>query len=84
MPDDPGIGLEVDPGLLGDAHVGIGSDFDGVSMLPAQLPDVASYPVITQGLLDRGYTAAQIHKIMSGNLLRAMKGAERVARELAK
>jgi membrane dipeptidase len=51
-------------------HVGYGADYDGVSLLPTQLDDVASYPVITQALLDRGYSAEQIHKIMSGNIHR--------------
>lgn len=51
-------------------HVGFGADYDGVSLLPTQLDDVASYPLITQALLDRGYSAEQIHKIMSGNIHR--------------
>ena len=42
--------------IAGIDHVGLGSDFDGVSALPRQLEDVSTYPVITQGLLDRGYT----------------------------
>lgn len=61
--------------------VGLGSDFDGVSKLPAQLEDVSTYPYITQELLNRKYTAEQIHKIMGLNLLRVMRAAERVARE---
>ncbi len=61
--------------VAGIDHVGIGSDYDGVSMLPAQLEDVSTYPRITQGLLDRGYTAEQIHKVMSGNIMRVMKEA---------
>ncbi|HBJ38053.1 MAG TPA: membrane dipeptidase [Planctomycetaceae bacterium] len=59
-------------------HVGIGSDFDGVPMVPAQLEDVSSYPLLTQGLLDRGYDAAAIRKIMGENLMRAMAKAESV------
>ena len=65
--------------IAGIDHVGIGSDFDGVGMLPKQLEDVSTYPVITQELLNRGYSAEQIHKIMSGNLLRVMRGAEKAA-----
>ena len=68
--------------VAGIDHVGIGSDFDGVSMLPEQLPDVASYPLITQALLDRGYSPEDIHKILSGNILRVLRKAEEVAREL--
>lgn len=68
--------------VAGIDHVGIGSDFDGVSMLPEQLPDVASYPLITQALLDRGYSPEDIHKILSGNILRVLRKAEKVAQEL--
>jgi N-acyl-D-amino-acid deacylase len=63
--------------VAGIDHVGIGSDFDGVTMLPAQLEDVSTYPIITQELLNRGYTAAEIHKILSGNVLRVLRAAER-------
>ena len=65
--------------VAGIGHVGIGSDYDGVSSLPKQLGDVSTYPVITQALLDRGYTETEIHKIMSGNVMRALREAERVS-----
>jgi len=70
--------------VAGIDHVGIGSDFDGVSMLPEQLKDVSAYPLITQELLNRGYTPTDIRKIMGENLLRALRGAEQTARELRK
>jgi len=65
--------------IAGIDHVGLGSDYDGVSTLPTDLPDVSSYPVITQELLNRGYTARQIRKILGQNLLRVMRAAEKVA-----
>ena len=65
--------------VAGVEYVGIGSDFDGVSVLPTQLEDVSSYPYITQGLLDRGYTDEQIQGILGGNLLRVMRGVEACA-----
>jgi len=65
-------------------HVGIGSDYDGVGKLPEQLEDVSTYPLITQGLLDRGYSDSDIRKINGGNVLRALREAERVAAELSK
>lgn len=68
--------------VAGIDHVGLGSDFDGVSMLPDQLEDVSTYPVITQELLNRGYQEKDIHKIMSGNILRAFGQAERVSQKL--
>ncbi len=70
--------------VAGVDHVGIGSDFDGVSMLPEQLKDVSAYPLLTQELLNRGYKPEDIRKILGGNLLRALQGAEQTARELRK
>ncbi|MBI5760176.1 MAG: membrane dipeptidase [Planctomycetales bacterium] len=66
--------------IAGIEHVGIGSDYDGITMTPKQLDDVSTYPVITQELLNRGYTADQIHRVMSGNILRVMRQAELVAK----
>jgi membrane dipeptidase len=64
-------------------HVGLGSDFDGVSgALPAEIDSAADLPKITQALLDRGYSEGDIRKILGGNLLRVMKDVERVSREL--
>jgi membrane dipeptidase len=68
--------------VAGVDHVGLGSDYDGVSSLPAQLEDVSTYPYITQGLLDRGYSADDIRKILGGNVMRVWTGAEKVAKEL--
>ncbi|ATC92895.1 dipeptidase [Pseudoalteromonas tunicata] len=63
--------------LIGIEHVGIGSDYDGVGdSLPIGLKDVASYPNLVQGLLDRGYSEADITKILSGNVLRVWQQVE--------
>lgn len=64
--------------------VGIGSDFDGVPKLPTQMNDVSCYPLLTQIMLDRGYTKAQIHKVLGGNLMRVFAEAEKVSREWGK
>ena len=64
--------------IAGINHVGVGSDYDGVSKLPTQLEDVSGYPFITQALLDRGYSEEDIIKIMGGNLLRVMRDAQQV------
>jgi membrane dipeptidase len=50
--------------------------------VPRQLEDVSTYPKITQGLLDRGYSEPDIRKILGGNLLRALRGAEETAARL--
>jgi membrane dipeptidase len=59
-------------------HVGLGSDFDGISAVPRQLEDVSCFPHITQELLTRGYNREQIHKILGGNVFRAFQQAEAV------
>ena len=66
--------------VAGIDHVGLGSDFDGVPVVPKQLEDVSYYPYITQELLDRGHSREDIHKILGGNLLRALRQAEQVAK----
>ncbi len=68
--------------IAGIDHVGLGSDFDGVTRLPAQMEDVSCYPYITQELLNRGYKEEDIRKILGGNLLRVFRDAERVSREM--
>ncbi|MBT4012219.1 MAG: membrane dipeptidase [Planctomycetaceae bacterium] len=65
--------------IAGIDHVGIGSDFDGVSKLPVGLEDVSTYPRITQILLDRGYSRRDVDKIMSSNMMRVIRQVERVA-----
>ncbi|MCL4111971.1 UNVERIFIED_CONTAM: hypothetical protein GTU68_008725 [Idotea baltica] len=70
--------------IAGANCVGIGSDYDGVSTLPKQLEDVSTYPLITQGLLDRGYTDDEIRGIMGGNVLRVMREAETVSAVMSK
>ncbi len=69
--------------VAGIDHVGLGSDFDGVSgATPEGIDSAADLPKITQALLDRGYSAGDIRKILGGNLLRVFREAERVSREM--
>lgn len=70
--------------VAGVDHVGLGSDYDGINSVPKQLEDVSCFPYITQELLNRGYHREQIHKVLGGNLLRVMRRAEEVAREMQK
>jgi membrane dipeptidase len=66
--------------VMGADHVGIGSDYDGISgMAPRNLEDVSKYPVLVKGMIELGYSDADIRKIMGENLLRVMRAAERVA-----
>lgn len=62
-------------------HVGLGSDYDGSDM-PIGMEDVTHLPQITQALLDRGYSDADIKKILGENTLRVMAEAERVSQEM--
>jgi membrane dipeptidase len=66
--------------VAGIDHVGLGSDFDGVTKLPRQLEDVSCYPYITQELLNRGHTPEEVRKVLGANLLRVLRQAEEVAR----
>ncbi len=59
--------------LVGDEHVGLGSDFDGISLAPAGLEDVSKMPEITEELLERGYSVDSIKKILGGNFMRVFK-----------
>lgn len=62
--------------LIGPDHVGIGSDFDGISSSPKGLDDVTSYPILTDALLKRGFTKKQIKNILGGNIIRVWKANE--------
>jgi membrane dipeptidase len=69
--------------VAGIDHVGLGSDFDGVSgATPEGIDSAADLPRITQALLDRGYSAEDVHKILGGNVLRVFAEVERVSREM--
>ena len=58
--------------VAGVDHVGIGSDFDGVSALPSGMEDVTRLPRIAQALLNRGYSDANVAKMLGGNMMRVM------------
>ena len=63
--------------VAGIDHVGLGSDFDGVSgQLPEGLDSVADLPKITRALVDRSYSADDCRKILGGNLLRVFREVE--------
>jgi membrane dipeptidase len=67
--------------LVGADHVGLGSDFDGADM-PEGLEDCSKLPKITEALLRKGYSDADVRKILGENTLRILEQAERVSREL--
>jgi len=67
--------------LVGADHVGLGSDFDGASM-PDGMDDVTHLPQITEALLKKNYSEADIRKILGENTLRVLAAAEQVSREM--
>jgi membrane dipeptidase len=66
---------------IGIDHVGISSDFDGGGGVDGWNNATETFNV-TLELVRRGYSEAEIAKIWSGNLLRVMEAAERVAAQL--
>jgi membrane dipeptidase len=60
-------------------HVGLGGDFDGMGTTTEGMDDVAGYPALFAELARRGYSAADLRKISSGNMLRVLKAAEAYA-----
>jgi membrane dipeptidase len=70
--------------VAGIDHIGLGGDFDGITQVVQGLEDVSKYPDLTAELLKRGYKDGDVRKIIGGNVLRVMRGAEKVAASLQK
>jgi len=68
--------------VAGIDHVGLGSDFDGISSLPVGLEDVSGYPPLLAELLTRGWSREDVAKVAGLNVLRAMRKAEKASSEL--
>ncbi|MDB5672334.1 MAG: rane dipeptidase [Alphaproteobacteria bacterium] len=70
--------------VAGVDHVGLGSDYDGVSqMLPEGMADVSTYPALLAELMRRGWSDEDIGKLAGNNILRVMAEAEKVAASMA-
>jgi membrane dipeptidase len=86
-------GLQLDRGSVADVvdhiehiaavagvdAVGLGSDFDGMTMTPVGLEDVSRYPAITDELFARGWSESEVRKVLGENTLRVMEDAAAVA-----
>ena len=70
--------------MAGVDHVGIGSDFDGITSTPVGLEGVEAYPALLAELLRRGWTDAEIKKLAGENVLRVMREVEKVSARLRK
>lgn len=53
--------------------IGIGSDFDGMDEVISGLRDISDFPLVTEGLLQRGFSEKDVKKILGGNFLRVLK-----------
>jgi membrane dipeptidase len=68
-------------GLVGVAHVGIGSDFDGVGdSLPVAMKDVSAYPNLVARFIALGLSQQDIEAILGGNLMRVWRKVEAESR----
>jgi membrane dipeptidase len=68
--------------IAGVDHVGIGSDFDGITKTVEGLDDVSTYPKLFAELSRRGWSEADMAKLAGENILRVMREAEAVAARL--
>ncbi|OCH84240.1 hypothetical protein OBBRIDRAFT_799256 [Obba rivulosa] len=68
--------------VTGKAHVGLGSDFDGIGDVPEGLEDVSKYPALIAEMYRRGWDGFELAGLTGRNLLRVMEGAERVSKDL--
>ena len=68
--------------VAGIDHIGVGGDFDGITQTVKDLDNVSTYPRLTAELLKRGYSDADVRKILGQNILRVMREAEKVSRRL--
>jgi len=58
--------------VMGIDHVGLGSDFDGISVLPRPMKDATSLPELIRALEGRGYSDSDVRKILGENFLRVL------------
>jgi membrane dipeptidase len=68
--------------IAGVDHVGIGSDFDGITTVVEGLEDVSKFPALFAELAHRGWSEADLRKLAGENLLRAFTQAEVVSKKL--
>ncbi|HEX7180409.1 MAG TPA: dipeptidase [Thermoanaerobaculia bacterium] len=70
--------------VAGIDHVGIGSDFDGITSTPEGLDGVEDFPALLAELMRRGWKDEEIKKLAGLNLLRVLRESEKVAQRLQK
>ncbi|MEP6880886.1 MAG: membrane dipeptidase, partial [Dokdonella sp.] len=68
--------------IAGVESAGLGSDFDGIPVVPDGLEGVDKYPALLVELARRGWTDAELAAVAGGNMLRVMRANETIARKL--
>jgi membrane dipeptidase len=70
--------------VAGVDHVGLGSDFDGITNVPVGLEDVSTFPQLFAELIRRGWSDDDLRKLAGRNVLRVLQEAERTSERLRK
>jgi membrane dipeptidase len=70
--------------VAGVDHVGLGSDFDGITQTVMGLEDVSTFPRLFAELIRRGWSDDELKKLAGRNMLRVMRDAEHTAERLRK
>ena len=70
--------------VAGVDHVGLGSDFDGITNVPVGLEDVSTFPQLFAELIRRGWSDDDLRKLAGRNLLRVLRATEQTAERLRK
>lgn len=68
--------------LIGYDHVGIGTDYDGITTTPKGLEDVSKFPDLVAELLRQGVSDGDAAKVVGRNLLRVWKEVDAVAAQM--
>jgi membrane dipeptidase len=65
--------------VAGVDHVGLGSDFDGITSVPDGLENTSKFPDLVAELLRRGWKEGDVRKVVGLNALRVLREAGKVA-----
>ena len=64
---------------MGIDHVGVGTDYDGITVAPMGLENVSKLPVLWEEMSRRGYSQNDIEKVAGKNFLRVLEAVEKLA-----
>ncbi|HEY2745765.1 MAG TPA: membrane dipeptidase [Polyangia bacterium] len=58
--------------VVGEDHAALGSDWDGAIITPRDMQTCLELPLLVELMLQRGWSADRVRKILGGNFLRAL------------